>query len=103
MDQSGIRVLTLAVCAAVLASVVATSGAEASSRHTKKHHHRMIHPYGTSFGFNEAGTARTIAPVAAPSVGDVCPGNRRSFECSVWPPPFDQDPDRRTSGSDAGG
>jgi hypothetical protein len=24
----------------------------------------------------------------------------RSFDCKIWPPPFDEDPDRKVSGSD---
>jgi hypothetical protein len=94
--------LMLAACATAMTSVVAASEAEASSRHVKKHHQRMSHHYRTSYGFNDVGTAGAFAPVARPS-GDVCPGSGRSFECKVWPPPFDQDPDRKTSGSDGGG
>ena len=92
------RLLPLAVGAMVC--VVAASGAEASSRHIKKHHQRMGHHYGASYGFNDVGR---IAPVAPSTRRSVCPGMGRSFDCAVWPPPFDEDPDRKVSGSDGGG
>ena len=100
--------LTLAVCATAMASVfaasvVAASEVGASSRHVKKHHQRMSHHYRTSYGFNDVPTAGAIAPVAAPSFRrTVCPGMGRSFDCAVWPPPIDEDPDRKVSGSDGG-
>jgi hypothetical protein len=96
--------LTLAVCATAVASVVAASEAGASGRHIKKHYQRTSHHhYRTSYGFNDVPTTGGIAPVAAPYARrSVCPGMGRSFDCSVWPPPFDEDPDRKVSGSDGG-
>jgi hypothetical protein len=29
--------------------------------------------------------------------GPICPGIGRSFECKIWPPPFEDDPDRKVS------
>ena len=90
---------TIAACATTLVCLVAATEAEASSTHPRKHHHhRQVR------GFNEPWSTGGIRVVAPPApVEDVCPGNRRSFDCKVWPPPFDQDPDRRPSGADAGG
>ena len=93
----------LAVGATAIASVIAASEAEASSRHVKKHYQRTSHHYRNSYGFNDVPGTGAIAPVAAPYARrSVCPGMGRSFDCSVWPPPFDEDPDRKVSGSDGG-
>ena len=96
------RLLMLAVSASAVASVVAVNEAEASGRHIKKHHQRISHHYRTNVGFSDPWTKRA-PPVAQRQGGDVCPGAGRSFDCKVWPPPFDQDPDRKISGSDGGG
>ena len=94
--------LTLAVCAAAVASVAAVSEAEASGRHVKNHHQRISHQR-MSPGYRHAWAAGEIRPVApAYNRGTVCPAMGRSFDCAVWPPPFDEDPDRKVSGSDGG-
>jgi hypothetical protein len=91
--------LTLAVCATAVTDVVAASEAEASSQHIKKHHQRMSHHYRNSYGFNDVGTTGAVAPSFRRTV---CPGMGRSFDCGTWPPPIDEDPDRKVSGSDGG-
>jgi len=96
-----IRLLTLTVSAMALIPLVTATEGEASSRHVRKHqsisHQRM------SPGFRRAWAAGEIRPVAPSySRGSVCPGMGRSFDCAVWPPPFDEDPDRKTSGTDGG-
>lgn len=99
MRHDAIRLLMLSVGATALVTVVAAGAAEAGSRHTHKHHVRQNH------GFSHSWNAGEIRPAASSwsGGGDVCPGNARSFDCKIWPPPFDQDPDRRISGSDGGG
>lgn len=93
MRQYTIRLLTLAVCAATAVGVIpvvkATEG-EASGRHIGKHH-KLKNPGLNSWASGE------IRPVARPSFGggDLCPGNVRSFDCKIWPPPMYDDPDRR--------
>lgn len=89
------RHLVLAVCATAVVSVVTATGADAGGRHAKKHHHRM------DIGFNDVRGARASATTYNRG-GPVCPGLARSFDCAVWPPPFDEDPDRKQSGSDGG-
>jgi hypothetical protein len=84
----------LAVCAAAVVSVVAVTEADAGG-HIRKHHQR------TSIGFNNARAARAMVPVAGPR-GSVCPGNARAIDCTVWPPPIDEDPDRKSTSSDGG-
>jgi hypothetical protein len=96
MRPYAIRLLTLVVYAT--ASIVpAVTESEASSLHVRKHHKRMSHGWDNSWG------SGAVRPVARPPGGDVCPGSGRSFDCKVWPPPFDEDPDRKISGSDGGG
>lgn len=34
--------------------------------------------------------------------GPVCPGIARSIDCSIWPPPIDEDPDRKRGGGGGG-
>ena len=101
MSKMAIRLLMLAVCGTALAAVpmVTPDKAEASGRaHIKKHKRQM------SRGFSGPRSAAQAWPVARPSsqAGEVCPGIARSFECKIWPPPFNDDPDRKMSGSDGG-
>lgn len=90
MSRFAMRLLTLTMYAT--ASVMfAPAEAAASKKH--RHHQQSIgisnHWYG--------GQARPAGPS-----GPVCPGLARSFDCRVWPPPFDEDPDRKASGTDSG-
>ena len=84
--------LTLAACATALVVAPVVSSAKVKSTHHKKIRHH---------GFAPAFHPRPVFPAAAPN-GDVCPGNARSFDCKIWPPPFDQDPDRKQGGTDSG-
>ena len=98
MRNSMTRHLMLGVCATAVVSVITATGADA--KQIRKHHQRFSQQR-MDVGFNDVRAARAsmVAPV---SRGNVCPGIARSFECSVWPPPFDEDPDRKMSGSDGG-
>ena len=86
MTRSAIRLLTLIVGATTLAAAPAESGTR-HHKHIKNHDFRTVRPAWPG-----------VSPPA--QSGDVCPGIGRSFECKIWPPPIDQDPDRKTSGSD---
>ncbi len=102
MRHSTTRHLVMAVCATAVVSVVTATGADASGHH-RKHHQRMYHQhmqvgFNGQAGFNGVRTTNTIAPSF--SHGNVCPGIGRSFDCKIWPPPMDEDPDRKMSGSD---
>jgi len=59
-----------------------------SSQHVKKHKMKI---YYRSPGFGDPWSA-----------GQARPGLARSFECGTWPPPFEDDPDRKISGTDGG-
>ena len=102
MRPAAIRLLTLATCATAVAviPVVSADQAEASSRNVRKHHQQ------THLGWNDplrrSWAAEQLRP-AAPSwsqAGDICAGAARSFHCKMWPPPIDDDPDRK--GTDGG-
>ena len=103
MSQSAIRLLTLSVCATalVVASVVTPVSAKTSS-----HKHHAIHrsQIYRNHGFGYSRPANQTWPVTRPAIpsGQICPGIGRSFDYKIWPPPIDEDPDRKASGSDAG-
>ena len=103
MRPNAIRLLTLAIPALITVPLVMATDVGASSRHVRKHHHRMN--LGWNNSWRRSWSAQEFRPVAPwwSRGGDVCPGSGRSFDCKVWPPPFDQDPDRKASGADAGG
>jgi hypothetical protein len=101
MSKFAIRLLmlTISAMALVLVPTVAPANAETSSgRHIKKHKRQM------SPGFIAPRSAGQPWPVSRPSSqpGAACPGIARGIDCRVWPPPFDDDPDRKISGSDGG-
>jgi len=98
MRHPAIRLLMIGTCA-LAASAVAASDVKASSRHIKKHHHGMNLVRGPSRDSWAAGDVRSMAP---PRAGTACPGNARAIDCTVWPPPIDEDPDRKATSSDGG-
>jgi hypothetical protein len=95
MHSYATRLLSLAICTAATVALVTTTEGEAKSRHIRKH------PQPTNLGFNDSWPAEAVRPAVRPS-GWVCPGMARSFDCKIWPPPFEDDPDRKNSGSDGG-
>ena len=101
--MSKYTILTLAIFATSLVAVPTVRPADAvtsSSRHIKKHQKKMYLGHGNSdprFG----GPAWSVTKPSG-QTGQVCPGIARSFDCAIWPPPIDEDPDRKASGSDGG-
>jgi hypothetical protein len=101
MSKIAIQLLTLVTYATALLVVPMVTPAKAetsSSKHVKKHKKQR------STGFRDPWSAGQAWPATRPASqsGWVCPGNARSFECGTWPPPMDDDPDRKVSGSDGG-
>ena len=92
--------LAIAATALVVAPAIVPSPANAASRHMrmKRHHWHGAYHYGAA----HYRAPWTVAP-AGPVVGSyqasspVCPGIGRSFDCKIWPPPFEDDPDRKAS------
>jgi hypothetical protein len=102
MGKSTIRLLPLTICAAALVMVPPVTPAEARTNHGKHvRKHYTIHRDPGFYGYRPADQAWPGASPPSRS-GDVCPGIARSFDCKVWPPPMDEDPDRKISGSDGG-
>ena len=89
MGKFSIWILTLAIYApvVVLPMVIPATAETSSSKHIKKHKKIILR----SPGFDQAW------PVASPSsqATPVCPGMARSFQCKIWPPPMEDDPDRK--------
>jgi hypothetical protein len=100
MRYAAIRLLMLGTCAMTVMAIVATTSAEASSRHIRKHHQQSHLRVNNAWASEEV---RPIAPARSWGGGEVCPGNARAIDCRIWPPPIYDDPDRRQSGSDGGG
>jgi len=97
MAKSAIQLLLLT---GVLAAVSTAAPAEARtghSPHIKKHQ-------ASNRGFHGMRPADRAWPGPTPPAqsGEVCPGIARSFECKIWPPPINEDPDRKMSGADGG-
>jgi hypothetical protein len=88
----------LVVGATSLVAIPAIAPAQAASRHV---HHMKTHPRHGRHHYGQAWYGYPAQPSYRPpsysQSGDVCPGIGRSFECKVWPPPFEDDPDRKTS------
>jgi len=100
MSKFAIRLLTVAIYAATpgVAPLVAPAKAETGSgRHIKKHQQKRP-------GFSDPWSAGRAWPVTRPSsqAGGICPGMGRGIDCRTWPPPMDEDPDRKASGADGG-
>jgi hypothetical protein len=92
MSRFAIRLSTLVIY--LTASLMVPLAAPADAASSKKHRHQR------STGVSNHWYAGQALPARPP--GPVCPGLARSFDCKVWPPPFDEDPDRKVSGSDGG-
>jgi hypothetical protein len=104
MSKIVIRLVTLLMYATsvpVIPMIIPAQAETSSSKHMKKH----MKTIRERPGFSGSWSAGQTWPVTRPSgrAGAVCPGIARSFECGTWPPPFDDDPDRKASGTDAGG
>jgi hypothetical protein len=100
MSKSAIRFLTLIITTGLAGAATVTPARPETShnKHIKKHY---VSIRGSRDFYAHQATERAWT-VARPPGGNVCPGIARSFDCAVWPPPFDEDPDRKVSGSDGG-
>jgi hypothetical protein len=91
MSRLAIRLSIMCAAAVVAVPVLASGEAEAAHRHHIKKHARHWRHVGPWYGQQP----RYVAPYV--QSGPVCPGIGRSFDCKIWPPPFADDPDRKTS------
>ena len=99
MSKFVIRLLSLAIYATSLPVIpmFTPAQAETSSKHTKKQHSKNIQ---RSLGFSDPRSADRAWTVMGPSsqAGLVCPGLSRGIDCRIFPPPIDEDPDRKRAG-----
>ena len=102
MSKFATRLLMLAICATALAAVPTVTPAKAaasSSKHIKKHRRNVQRVPG----FGEPWSARQAWPNYQPwpDGRSISQGGRtcfRGIDCAKWPPPIDEDPDRKVSG-----
>jgi hypothetical protein len=92
MSRIAIQLLMLATYATALVVVPAVTPAKATASSSKHKKHR-------GRGFSDPRFVGQARPVPRPSSQAVCPGNARGIDCRVWPPPIEDDPDRKISGS----
>jgi hypothetical protein len=96
MRKPALSALVIGVTALVMVPEVASArarGTAGHAHHMTKHQRHWGHHYSRPwFGY----PARPMAGSYGGS-GDVCPGIGRSFDCKIWPPPFEDDPDRKTT------
>ena len=85
--------LAIGAAALLVTPVVTLAQAKAASRHMhikkhrwRRHHFRAVWPGGPAQPF-----------VGAYQSGPICPPIGKSFDCKIWPPPYADDPDRKTS------
>jgi hypothetical protein len=97
MSQFAIRLSMLVLCAMALAAVPTVAPATAKTDHGRHMHikqHRWHGHYVRAAW--PAGPAQPVAGYYPPSE-PVCPAIGKSFDCKIWPPPYADDPDRKTS------
>ena len=102
MSRLIIHFSAVALCAAALVGPLAVTPSEAKTGrhahvvkhrwHQGHHHHYRGHHYARG-GWAVGNVSRTGGFVNDP--GPICPGLGRSFDCKIWPPPIDIDPDRK--------
>jgi len=97
MSKSAVGLVTLVIYAGALVMAPSLTPARAETsggKHIKKHKRVHRSPViGNAWLANQAWP--NDRSYRQPSV--TC---SRSFECAKWPPPFDEDPDRKASGTD---
>jgi hypothetical protein len=98
MGKFATRLLTLAMYTTALAMAPMATPVEAATGSDKPMKHRK--KIQRSPGVGDSWSAGQARPVTRPyyGTGEVCPGMGRSFDCKIWPPPYDEDPDRKVPG-----
>jgi hypothetical protein len=103
MSKFAIGLLTLVVYTTPLPVIPMITPAQAetsTTKHTKKQYRKNIQ---WSPGFSDPRSANAwIVTGPSSQAGPVCPGIARGIDCKIFPPPIDEDPDRR-KGAGGGG
>ena len=91
MSKFAIGLLTLTMYAASLPVIAMITPAKAatSSAHIQKHKKQWRPRVSEAVG-----QAQAFVPPYS-QAGPVCPGIARGIDCRIWPPPIDDDPDRK--------
>jgi hypothetical protein len=97
MSRLAIRFSVAAICATAFVVVPAITPAQAKK--VSRHMHVVKHKWHRTHHYGRAWPSGEMRPVAGyyNQPGPICPGIGRSFECKIWPPPFEDDPDRKVS------
>jgi hypothetical protein len=82
-----------ALGATALLAVPAEAKTPGQHMHHVKHHKHWRHHAGPA---RYSAPARPLARYYNQS-GPICPQVGHSFDCKIWPPPYEDDPDRKTS------
>lgn len=95
MSQFAIRLSMLTIGAAALVVFPSVTAAQAETGKNQMHKHQRQWRHHDSAAWS-VGPRRPV--VGSYSVSEpVCPAIGKSFDCKIWPPPFADDPDRKTS------
>jgi len=99
MSQFAIRLSVITICATALLVVPAVTPAkakiekaEAGRKHLHINKHRWQGRHHVRVGWQVQPAVGTYRPADGP----VCPTIGKSFDCKIWPPPYADDPDRKT-------
>ena len=100
MGPYTIRRLIMVVCVTAVGVIPVVNATESEANSPHKKHYKLKKP-----GLNSR-ASREIRPVAGPRFAQpsfergyvgVCPAvSHGGYECKIWPPPVDVDPDRRS-------
>jgi hypothetical protein len=98
MSKLVIRLSALAAGASALLLVTAATPAEArkAGAHTQMAKHRWHGVHHVRRGW-PVGEARPVVGYYNNQPGPICPAVGHSFDCKIWPPPYEDDPDRKVS------
>jgi len=96
-SRLAIRFSALALCATALVVGPAVTSAEAKT--TGKHAHMAKHRWHRSHYVHRGWPVGEARPIVGyyNQPGPICPAVGHSFDCKIWPPPYEDDPDRKVS------
>ena len=96
MSKLATRLSMLSVCATALMLVPAVTPAKAETgrkhMHIGKHQRHWGHHVRAAWPVEQAPVVGSYVPTEP-----ICPAIGKSFDCKIWPPPYADDPDRKTS------
>jgi hypothetical protein len=98
MRKLAIRLLVLTVGVTALLVIPAVTPAEAKT--TSRHVHMKKHRWHRAHHDGRAWYGAPAQPSAGyySQPGPICPAIGKSFDCKIWPPPYEDDPDRKVRG-----